>query len=161
MSTIAKRSKFAKLLNTGSVGTPVWSRIGDGVTSAEVNYNPETSKVVYIHQDSGNTEVESYSPTLPLEAELAVGDPVLDLIDGLRQSRATLSEAHKELLMVYLYETPVAEAYPAERQSVSVQIDNYGGEGGQSVKVKFTLNFRGDAIKGTYNPTTGTFTPDA
>jgi hypothetical protein len=153
-----KRSLFAKFLNTGTEVAPVWSIVGDGVTTAKVNYNPQTTTEQYINQDSATTEVDSYQPTLPIEASLMVGDAVLDALDDLRVSRAVLAEAHKELLMVYLYETPVSGAYPAERQTVSVQVDDFGGDAGSAIKANFTLNFIGEAIQGPYNPTTGAFT---
>lgn len=157
-STTVKRSEFAVFLNTGSTQTPVWSRIGDGVTSAKLNYNPQTSEEVFIHQDSGNTEVESYKPTLPLEMKCKAGDAAWDALDDLRQSRAVLSDAVKEICLVYLYESPSGGAYPAERQSVSVQLEDFGGDGGTANVMNVTLNFRGDATIGTFNPTTGAFT---
>jgi hypothetical protein len=157
-STTVKRSQFATFLNTGTDAAPVWSLIGDGVTSAKVNYNPQTIEEVYIHQDSGSTEVESYKPTLPLEMKCKKGDPAWDALDALRKSRAILDEAQKEICMVYLYETAVAGAYPAERQSVSVQVDDFGGDGGTANVLNVTLNFRGDAAQGTFDPTTKTFT---
>lgn len=159
-STTVKRSEFASFLNTGTVLSKVFSLIGDGVTTAKVNYNPQTSEEIYIHQDSGTTEVEGYKPTLPLEATCKKGDAVYNAIDTLRKTRAVLADAQKELLMVYLYETPTLNEYPAELQSVSVQIDDFGGDGGKSNKINFTLNFRGDPILGTFNPTTGAFTPN-
>ncbi len=155
-----KRSLFAKFLNTGTSAAPTWSIIGDGVVSATINYNPQVTTEQYIHQDSATTEVDSYQPVLPVEASLMVGDSVLDVIDGLRQSRAVLGDAHKELLMVYLYETPVDNQYPAERQEVSVMVDDFGGDGGSPIKVNFTLNFVGDPVLGKYNPTSKTFTPN-
>lgn len=157
-SSTVKRSQFAAYLNTGTAQTPAWSRIGDGVTSAKVDYNPQTSEEVFIHQDSGTTEVESYKPTMPLEMKCMAGDPAWDALDDLRQARAVLGAAQKEILLVYLYETPVSDAYPAERQSVSVQVDDFGGDGGTANMLNVTLNFRGDPVRGTFNPTTGTFT---
>jgi hypothetical protein len=159
-STTVKRSQFATFLNTGTTETPVWSLIGDGITTAAIEYNPQTSEEIYIHQDSGTTEIESYKPTMPLEASCKSGDAVFDAVDALRQSRAVLANAQKEVLLVYLYETPALGEYPAERQAVSVQIDNFGGDGGTSNKINFTLNFRGDPTLGTYNPTSGAFTPN-
>ncbi len=159
-SSTVKRSKFAAFLNTGTNLSPTWSLIGDGITSAKINYNPKTSEEIFIHQDTGTTEIESYNPVLPIEAQCKSGDPVFDAIDALRQSRAILSDAYKEILLVYLYETPVGSEYPAERQAVSVQVDDFGGDGGSSNKINFTLNFMGDPTLGTYNPSSGAFTPN-
>ena len=153
-----KRSEFRTFLNTGTTATPVWSLLGDGITSAAINYNPQTTEEVYIHQDSGTTEIESYRPTMPVEAKAVSGDDAFDYIDNLRKSRAVLDDAKSEIVNVWLYEAAVSGAYPAERQPVSVQIDDFGGEGGQTVVINFTINYLGDPTPGTFNPTTGTFT---
>lgn len=153
-----KRSEFRTFLNTGTTATPVWSLLGDGITSAAINYNPQTTEEVYIHQDSGTTEIESYRPTMPVEAKAVSGDDAFDYIDNLRKSRAVLDDAKSEIVNVWLYEAPVSGAYPAERQPVSVQIDDFGGEGGQTAVINFTINYLGDPTPGTFNPTTGTFT---
>lgn len=153
-----KRSEFRTFLNTGTTATPVWSLLGDGITSAAINYNPQTTEEVYIHQDSGTTEIESYRPTMPVEAKAVSGDDAFDYIDNLRKSRAVLDDAKSEIVNVWLYEAAVSGAYPAERQPVSVQIDDFGGEGGQTAVINFTINYLGDPTPGTFNPTTGTFT---
>jgi hypothetical protein len=146
-----KRSEFKTFLNTGTTGTPIWSLLGEGITTGEISYNPETSNEVYIHQDTGNTNVESYKPTMPVEATHISDNAALEWID------TVLSAAETEICNVWLYEIPTGGAYPAEKQAVSVQFDSYGGEGGQSAKIKFTLNYLGDPVVGTFNPTTSTF----
>lgn len=152
-----KRSQFKTFLNTGTTETPVWSLLGPGVTTGTINYNPETTDETYIHQDSGNTEVESYKPTMPVEMTFIAGDPVCDYVDDLRRRRVVLDAAHTEIVNVWLYETPTAGAYPAERQAVSIQFDNFGGDGGQSNKMSFAFNFLGDPVIGTFDPVTLSF----
>jgi hypothetical protein len=159
-SSTVKRSAFKTFMNTGTTETPVWSLLGDGVTSGAINYNPQTLEETYIHQDNGSTEVESYKPTLPIEATAKAGDPVFDFVDALRQSRAVLDAARAEIVNVWLYETPTAGEYPAEKQTVSIQIDDFGGDGGSNAKINYTINFIGDPTLGTFNPTTSTFTPN-
>jgi hypothetical protein len=153
-----KRSEFALYLDTTPAAAETWSLVGDGITTASVNYNPQTTEETYIHQDSGTTEIESYRPTMPVEAIAKDGDAVFEFVDGLRQARAVLDAAKTDAVMVYLYETPTAGAYPAERQQVSIQIDSFGGDGGQSARINYTVNFLGDPTPGTFNPTTSTFT---
>jgi len=159
MSDTVKRSKFQTFLNIEPGGTADYALIGDGVTTGTVNYNPQTSEETYIHQDSGTTEVESYRPQLPVEATCKKGDEVFDFVDGLRKSRAVLDDAKTDIVMVYLYETETSGAWPAEKQAVSIAIDSYGGDGGASNKINYTINFIGDSVAGTFNPTTSAFTP--
>lgn len=153
-----KRSQFATYINTGTKLAPVWALLGEGIVSGAINYNPQTAQETYIHQDSGTTDIESYAPTMPIDATLISDDDALAYLDGLRKSRAVLSAAVTEIVNVWLYETPTAGAYPAERQQVAVQFDTFGGDGGAKSQMSFTINYQGDPAAGTFNPTTSTFT---
>jgi len=159
-SSTVKRSQFATFIDTsGSVGSGSYAILGDGITTGTVNYNPQTSEEIYIDQDSGTIEVESYKPTLPIEATCKNGDEAYEFIDALRKSRAVLDDAKTNIVNVWLYETATSGSYPAEKQDVSVQIDSFGGEGWQSNKNAFTLNFIGEPTLGLFHPTGKTFTP--
>ena len=154
-----KRSKFAAFLNTGTAAAEEWSLIGNGVTSLTVAYNPQTSDETYIHQDSGTTDVTSYKPTSAVPMTAHKGDPVFDFVDNLRRKRAVLGDARTEICLVYLYDgEDGATSYPAEKNTCSIQIDDFGGEGGGSNVINFTVNFVGDAVEGTFDPETAKFT---
>ncbi len=153
-----KRSQIAAFLNTGTSEIPVWSLIGDGVVEQTIAYNPQTSETVYISQDSGNVDVESYKVTIPTPMTAIKGDPVFDFVDVIRKGRKVLSAAESDVCIVYLYETATAGAYPAEKNDCSIQIDDFGGPGGESAKINFTLNLNGDPVIGAFNPTTKAFT---
>ncbi len=157
-----KRSRFGLFLNTApEEDEPVWSLVGEGVTELTVAYNPQTSEVVYINQDSGTTDVESYKPTIETPMTAIKGDEVFEFVDGLRRGRKVLDECVTQCVMVYLYEEEQAGAWPAEQNNCAIQIDEFGGAGGESTKLTFTINLQGDAVQGTFNPDTKTFTPAA
>ncbi len=158
MSGKIKRSQIAMFLNTGSSLTPTWSLIGEGVTEQTIAYNPQTSDETYIHQDSGTTDVESYKPNIPTPMTAIKGDEVFDFVDGIRKGRKVLDDARSEVCIVYLYETPETGAYEAEKNICSIQVDDFGGAGGESAKLNFTINLIGDPVLGTFNPSTKTFT---
>lgn len=154
-----KRSKFAVFLNTATTKTtPVWSLVGDGISEMSIAYNPQTSEVTYVNQNSGTTSVESYKPTIAAPMTAIAGDEVFEYVDGLRMKRAVLDECITDCLLVYLYKDGEMGAYPAERNMCSVQIDDFGGVGGETAKLNFTVNLQGDAVSGTFNPTTKAFT---
>lgn len=157
-----KRSQFATFMDTTPSDTPTYALIGDGITSAEISYNPETEEYTFIHQDSGTTNLKSYSPSMPIEAIAVSGDSVFDFVDELRQSRAVLDAAKTTIVNVWLYEDPTGEApnetYPAEQQEVIVSIESFGGEGGDPAKINYTLNYAGDPVAGTFGPTAKAFT---
>ncbi|MDU7338609.1 MULTISPECIES: phage tail tube protein [Clostridium] len=153
-----KRSLFAIFLNTTPKETATYALMGEGITSHKVDYNPETSDETYVSQDSGTTDVESYKPTIPTQQTAILGDPVFDYVNGLRKKRAVLDAARTDIVMVDLYETPVGGKYPAEKNTVSIQVDDFGGDGGKSVEINYTVNMVGDPVIGTFDPTTKTFT---
>lgn len=158
MSGKIKRSQVAIFLNTGTSASPTWSLIGEGVTEQTIAYNPQTSDETYVHQDSGTTDIESYKPTIPTPMTAIKGDEVFDFVDEIRKKRKVLADARSEVCIVYLYETPESGSYEAERNTCSLQVDDFGGPGGESAKLNFTINLIGDPVLGTFNPSTKAFT---
>lgn len=154
-----KRSLFKSFLNTGTLVSPTWSLIGDGVTTATINYNPQTVEETYIIDDTASIAVESYAPNFPVEMTAISGDAVFAYIDVLRKGRSTLATAETEIVNVWLYRTPALGYYLAEKQAVSIQVDDFGGDGGSATKLNYTINFVGDPVKGYFNPTTLDFVP--
>ena len=148
-----KRSLVKTFLNTGTIVSPTWSLIGDGVTSAKIEYNPKTVEETYISEDSGSVFVDSYAPVMPVEYTAKNGGAVFEYIDALRKGRSTLSDTETEIVNVWLYKGASLGYYYAEKQSVSIQVDDFGGDGGAAAKLNYTLNFIGDPVKGGYNPT--------
>src|SRR5690349_19736948 len=139
-----KRSQFKLFMNTTPATTATYSLVGDGVTAGTINYNPETTTETYITQDNATMTLERYAPTFPIEAQALEGDPVFEFVDNLRRTRAVGTAAETDVLLVYMYETPVStDQYPAEKQPVSIQIDSFGGDGGKTTRINYTINFRG------------------
>jgi hypothetical protein len=153
-----KRSEVKTFLNVAPSSTASYKLIGDGVTTATINMNPNVTNETYISEETASIYVESYAPTLPVEAVAKNGDDVFEFVDGLRKARSILEEAETDIVNVWLYETPSGSEYPAEKQPVSIQIDSFGGDGGVAARINYTINYIGDAIPGTFNPTTLTFT---
>lgn len=157
--TKVKRSKLAIFLDTSTgAESPKWSLIGDGVTEQTIAYNPQTSEEIYVHQDTGTTDVESYKPNIPTPMTAIKGDEVFDYVDKLRKARAVGSAARSKICIVYLYDTETSGKYTAEQNECSIQIDDFGGPGGESAKLNFTLNLIGDPVIGTFDPASKAFT---
>jgi len=159
MTTKIKRSQIQTFMNTTPLAAATYKLIGDGVTTGKINYNPKTTEETYIDQDNASISVDSYAPVMPIEATAKSGDDVFDFVDALRVARAVLDDAETDIVNVWMYETGGPTAYPAEKQAVSVQIDDFGGDGGQAAKINYTLNFVGNPVPGTFNATTSAFTP--
>lgn len=161
MTTKIKSSQVKTFLNTTPSTTATYSLIGDGVPSLETDYAPNVTTETYVHEDNASTSVDSYAPKISVESTAKLGDAAFSFIDTLRKTRAVQGDAETDIVDVWLYETPTSGAYPAEKQPVAIQIDSMAREGGVPVKIKYTINYVGDPIPGTFNPTTGTFTADS
>jgi hypothetical protein len=161
MAKIKRSSVKTFILTDDTPSNEVYSLLGEGVTTGTINMNPKTTEETYIHEDTASISVDSYAPTMPVEMTAVQGDAVFSFIDGLRKDRAVLGDAETYIVNVWLYEAAVGGAYPAEKQKVSIQVDTFGGDGGAPTKINYTLNYVGDAVVGTFNPSTLVFTPDA
>lgn len=131
--------------------------LGVGVINGTINYNPNVLTETYIHQDTANISVESYAPTMPVEITMDDTDEACVYLDGLRVARAVLGDAETTIVNVWNYESGGPTAAPAEQQAVSIQVDSFGGDGGQAVKLSVTINYQGDPVAGTFNISTGAF----
>ena len=153
-----KRSEVMTFMNTTPLAAATYKLIGDGVTTGAIGYNPKTTEETYIHEDSASISVDSYAPSMPVEAIAVSDDDVFAYIDALRIARAVLDDAETDIVNVWAYEAGGPTAYPAEKQNVSIQIDEFGGDGGSAVKINYTINFIGDPVVGTFNASTFAFT---
>lgn len=161
MAEKVKRSLQATYLNVAGSGseTPKYALLGVNVSDLSISYNPQTTTDQDIVSDSASTDLTGYQPSAAVSQSATKGDEVYDYVNVLRRKRAILADSYSDIILVDLYETPASgSAYPAEKQPVSIQIDTYGGPGTDPLSIEYTLNFRGNAAQGTFNPETKAFT---
>lgn len=156
-ATRIKRSDVQTFINTTPLSTATYVRVGDGVTSAKIQYNPKVTNEIYIDRSNAEISVDAYAPTMPISATAKEGDACFEFIDALRKARAILADAETDIVNVWAYEAGGPTAYPAEKQPCSIQIDDFGGDGGVVTKINFTINFIGDPTTGTFNASTKAF----
>lgn len=167
----AKRSLLCTYLRTaGTDQSPTWSLIGDGFTSNSISYNPESEDKQYINMDSATTTLKKYKPTMKLDgvvemSEVEDGDDeeinskhynlnaVYKYLNDLRRSRNVSNES--EILIVELYTgtlnegANVFEGCSAQRQKVNIQVEEFGGDAGDTISFSSTVNFEGDPSDST------------
>lgn len=157
-----KRSKFRTFINiTPKEVTADYKLMGDGVTDASVDYAPQLTTEQYITEDSGTTSLDSYTPTMPVDATAKLGDEVFGYVDSLRKDRAIQEDAITDIINVWLYEEAIDiydTVFPAEQQVVTIGINNFGGAANQGNKINYTLHYQGDPVKGTFDIVSRTFT---
>lgn len=143
-----KRSLFATFLNTGDGSSATWSRMGKGITSQKISYNPTVTTEQYIDEDNATTSVDSYAPSLDGTQTCYSGEPIFEYLDGLRKSRSVGAALETEVLFVYLYDKS-GSAYAAEKNACVIQFGDYGGDGGGNVQMTYTIALNGDPVVGT------------
>ena len=153
-----KRSLFATFINTtpGS-GEATWAKMGKGITSQSIAYNPNVTTEQYVDEDNAYSSVDSYAPSLDGTQTCYKGEPVFTYIDGLRQKRAVGAELETEVLFVYLYDG-TENAYKAEKNACVIQLGEFGGEGGGNVQLTYTIGLNGDPVQGTATISNATVT---
>lgn len=162
MSKTVKRSLLATFIDTTpNTDTPTYERVGIGVSDMSIAYNPQVKTEQDITQDNAESEVTGYQPNIPVSQKAKKGDEVYDYVNLLRRKRAVFDDCKTTIINVDLYDGDAETGYKAEKQPVSVQIDDYGGAGSDPLTIGYTLNYTGDPIEGIFNPTTKTFTPNS
>lgn len=153
-----KRSLFATFINTTPGGeAPTWEKMGKGFTSQNISYNPNVTTEQYIDEDNAYSSVDSYAPSLDATQTCYKGEAVFAYIDGLRQKRAVGADLETEVLFVYLYDGE-ENAYKAEKNACVIQLGEFGGEGGGSVQLTYTIGLNGNPEQGTATVTDGKVT---
>ena len=156
--TDVKRSLFKTFINTTPLAAATYVLIGDGVKSGKIAMNPKLTDETYISNDTATISVDSYAPKMAVAAKAKVGDAAFTYLDALRIARAVLGAAQTDIVNVWLYQTGGPTAYPAEKQTVSISIEDFGGDGGTPVELAYTINYAGDRTVGTFNSGTSAFT---
>lgn len=129
-----------------SISGTAFARLGQNVTDLSVDYSAQTETSQDIISDSATTDITGYQPTTAVSQQCTKGDPVFTFVNKLRRKRAVLSEAHTWMLNVDVYDGTASAGFVGELQQVAVQIDTYGGAGGETPTLDFTLNYIGDAV---------------
>ena len=152
-----KRSLFATFINTSPESEANWVKMGKGITSQKISYNPTVTTETYVDEDNAHSSVDGYAPSLDGQQTCFKGEPVFEYIDGLRQNRAVGKELETEVLFVYLYDG-TENAYKAEKNNCVIQLGEYGGDGGGSIQMTYTIGLNGDPVQGTATITSGKVT---
>ena len=144
-----KRSLFATFINTTpGDGEATWAKMGKGITSQKISYNPNVTTEQYIDEDNAYSSVDSYAPSLDGQQTCYKGEPVFEYIEALRQKRAVGTDLETEVLFVYLYDGE-GNAFKAEKNACVIQLGDYGGDGGGSVQLTYTIGLNGSPVTGT------------
>ena len=154
------REKLMHFFNIGTSTEPNYALLGDGITSLTEEFNPESESKHYINMESASNKVKSYAPSISVEKEYIKGEDLQNWINDKVKVLPTGQEAESDYIRINIMEKADSEGvYPAVKRPCTYQFDSIGGDAGDVIMNKMTLAGNGDAVQGTFNVKTKTFTP--
>lgn len=134
--------------------------IGQGFTENTTEYNPDSDDIQYINEDTKRTELKTYAPTTSLEGVVEMTgsgypktlDPIFAYLNDLRRNRTIGAEGYiveVELYTCTEYDSTnnVFKNCKSTKNKVNFQFDEFGGEAGNSISFKATINYVGEPME--------------
>lgn len=164
MSGVRKRKIEADYINTAAAGaaSPVYSLCGTGFSKLAESPSAQTSKKRYINQDSSSQHVTGYEWSSAFESDQIQSEAAIAFILDIAKSLKSGPDAETDYVQVDL-DSPIESkenTFAARKRTVAIAVkelpDNDGemGANGDFLGVS-------DPVKGEFNTSTNTFTPEA
>lgn len=151
-----ERKLLAHYMNATPASTPTYERLGKDLEELNIEMNAEIETNANINGES-STKLSSYSPQASVEPFFADKDsPFSSFLQDIIDNRKILDDCRTDAIEVHLWEES-SGAYTAYRESVIVEVVSYGGNT-TGYQIPFNVHYQGDRVKGTFDPTTKTFT---
>lgn len=154
---IARKYMAHFLDSTFGGETPNWYRLGEDLEDFSVSMNPDTEvkKNILGNSTFNHNGYEPSADAAPFYAR--VGDPLFERLQTIVDTLANDDTCKTAALEVHLWDGSAASGFVAYKQECYVVPTSYGGDT-SGHQIPFTVNYVGEKVKGTYNPTTKTFT---
>nr|DAQ25747.1 MAG TPA: hypothetical protein [Caudoviricetes sp.] len=156
-----KSSKSAVLLNVGTAASPDYKRIGKGVTSLPISYNPKTTTETYVDEDNATNSVDSYEISSDIEQTAIKDDPIFDYVDGIRRGLKTGSDCETTAVLVDIYNMNITDGSgtgKGQKFNATVTVSDFDLSGGETAKIKYKIGFNGDPTEVAVNIANGVIT---
>lgn len=156
---VLTREQFLSYLNTTPTAEATYELIGDGFSELTEALNPKQKDSHYIHNKSQSSSIIGYAPTFDFTAENYEGDPAAEYVAKIGRERMVGNDCETDIVNVNMFEKGTTEGtYVAYKQNVAIKVDQVnGGAGGDAMSLTGSFLYKGDAIKGEWNPTTKAF----
>lgn len=154
------RKYMAHFLDAGSLCgglTPKYERLGKDLEEYNIELNPdtETSKNILGETTFKHNGYEATSEADPYYAE--TDSDLFKALQKIVDERLTDDNLKTNAVEVHLWTEETSGAYEAYQQECYVVPTSYGGDT-SGYQIPFTVNYVGERVKGTFNPTTKAFT---
>lgn len=135
----------------------VYERLGKDLEE----YSPELSAEVNTSKNIlGETSIliSSYEKTASVEPFYAdKGSALFTRLQTIIDDSLVLDDLKTDVVEVKLWEEETDGSFPAIKEEAYIEATSYGGDT-TGYQIPFTLHYTGVKTKGTFNPTTKTFT---
>ncbi|MBQ8552309.1 MAG: hypothetical protein IJ428_05810 [Clostridia bacterium] len=154
-----ERKFMAHYINATPSGEASYERLGSDLEEFNVEMNAEIETKSNILGET-SVNLSQYQAQASVEPFYADKDTKLfTLLQDIIDNRKVLDDAKTDVLEVHTWEEASAGAYTAYKESAIVEVTSYGGDT-TGYQIPFNLHYLGDRVKGTFNPTTKTFTAE-
>ncbi len=153
-----KRELFKSFINcTPSTQTPTYQVLGDDLEELNIEMSANVARTSNILGENAIT-IDRYEKTASIEPYKADLDtPLFTFLKGIIDEEKTLDDLKTDVVHVDVFGTETSGAYPAYKEEVFVEVTSYGGNT-EGFQIPFNIHFTGKRTKGTFNPSTKTFT---
>lgn len=160
------RNKIADYLDCGTGTEPDFRLMGIGFTQLDENPNAQSESTTYINEVTAQADITKYETEFPYNSDFIPDQkPVIKLYNDGRDHHVG-SEAQHTYVRVDLWNsvgdvTDTKAEYKARRFTVSNEVSDITGEGGNKIQVSGTLKAMGDPVQGKFDVIARTFTEGA
>ena len=131
---LLKKHKFALFMDSSKNQADKWVRIGKA-TEFTRNMNPVTEEYDYIEDEHPTTEVTDYKPSESMSVKTIKNRPDFEMFYSLYKARAIGTDAHRNILCVFMLDYSEVEESEPENGGGSGEggnTDPTGGNGGNT-----------------------------
>lgn len=155
-----ERKYLAHYINCTPDSNATYERLGKDLEEFNVELNPEIKTTKNILGET-SVKLTSYEVSASVEPYYAEqGTKLFEFLQGIVDERKTLDGVITDVVEVHTWEQATGGAFTAYKETAVVAVSSYGGNY-EGYAIPFTVHYAGDRTKGTFNPTTKTFTAES
>lgn len=152
-----KRKFMAHYIDAATTGTATYVLLGDDLEEYNVEMSANVNSKRNILGET-KTDIDGYEVSGTVEPYYAViGDPLFTRLQKIIDERQTLDDLKTTVVEVHLWEDATSGKYVAFKEDAIIEVSSYGGDS-SGYQIPFNLHYVGNRVKGTFDPSTKTFT---
>lgn len=157
--TALLRNKVADYLKIGED----YELMGTGFTQLNESPSAQTESTTYINEVTASTDITGYETEFSYESDLIPSQKAVLALWKVGRDHLTGEDAQFQYVRVDLYNpigevTPEKAEYKARLFTVSDEVSDFEGDGGEKIAISGTLHAMGDPIQGKFDVVAKEFT---